>query len=47
MSNKNLKVIISVGVSASGKSTWATNFVSSNPNYVKIGRDDFRYSLNS
>lgn len=45
MSNKNLKIIISVGVSASGKSTWATNFVESNPNYVKIGRDDFRYSL--
>ncbi len=47
MSSKkeNLEVIISIGVSASGKSTWSKEFVKRNANYVRTGRDDFRYML--
>lgn len=42
---KDLKVKILIGVPASGKSTWSTNFVKSNPNWVRINRDDFRFML--
>ena len=40
---KNLKVIIMVGLPASGKSTWATEYIRKHPDTVKIGRDEFRY----
>jgi predicted kinase len=39
------KVIITIGIPASGKSTWASEFVEANPDWVKTGRDDFRYML--
>lgn len=42
---KNKQIIVTVGVPASGKSTWAKNFVKENPSYVKIERDDFRYGM--
>lgn len=42
---KNKQIIITVGVPASGKTTWAKNFVAENPSYVKIERDDFRYGM--
>ncbi len=47
MSNKkiNKKVIICVGIPASGKSTWAKEFVRKNSNYIRINRDDFRFML--
>jgi predicted kinase len=42
---KNKQIIVTVGVPASGKSTWAKNFVKENPSYVKVERDDFRYGM--
>lgn len=36
---------ILVGVPASGKSTWKLQFLAKNPEWVAIGRDDFRYML--
>lgn len=42
---KELEVIINIGCPASGKSTWTNEFLSKNPNYVKVSRDDFRYML--
>jgi len=42
---KNKQIIVTVGVPASGKSTWAKNFVRENPSFVKIERDDFRYGM--
>lgn len=42
---KMSKVIILIGIPASGKSTWATEFIENNPDWAKTGRDDFRYML--
>lgn len=42
---KNLKIIINIGIPASGKTVWAKNFIRKNPNYVIIGRDSFRLML--
>lgn len=42
---KNKQIILTIGVPASGKSTWAKNFVKENTSYVKIERDDFRYGM--
>lgn len=39
------KLIICVGISGSGKTTWATNFIKNNSNYVRINRDDIRKVL--
>ncbi len=38
-------LIIMVGVSGSGKSTWARQFVLNNPTYVRLGRDELRRSV--
>lgn len=40
--NKELKVIICKGLPASGKSSWADEFISENPNFVKIEKDQIR-----
>ena len=42
-----MKGFICVGVSASGKSTHANNYVREHPECVKIDRDDLRFSLRS
>ena len=42
---KNLEVIINIGVPASGKSTFTKNYLAKHPDYVKVSRDDFRYML--
>lgn len=43
--SKNIpKLIIEIGVSASGKSTWAKEFVSKNERYCIVSRDDYRYA---
>lgn len=42
---KNKKIILTIGIPASGKSTWRRNFLSDNENYVCVSRDDFRYML--
>jgi len=41
---KHLKCIITVGVPASGKSTWAKKYVKDNPSFVRVNRDDIRQS---
>lgn len=41
------KIIITRGIPASGKSTWAIKFVSENPDYIRVSRDDFRTMLNN
>lgn len=40
-----MKIIINVGVSGSGKSTWSTNYIKQNPRTVRINRDDLRKTL--
>ena len=42
---KELKVLILIGVPASGKSTWSLDFVRTNPDWVRVSRDDFRFML--
>lgn len=39
------EVIICVGISGSGKSSWTTNFVKNNENYYRVNRDSIRLSL--
>lgn len=41
----NKEIIINIGVSGSGKTTWSTNFIKQNSNYVRINRDDIRKTL--
>lgn len=36
---------ITIGISGSGKSTWATEFISKNDNWVRLNRDDARRQL--
>lgn len=43
MSKRNKKVIINIGVPASGKSTWTRDYLAKNPNTVCVSRDDFRF----
>jgi predicted kinase len=38
---KKLKILILVGMPASGKSTWAREFVSINENWIRINRRNF------
>jgi len=45
MENKTLRAILAIGCSASGKSTWAKEFIQSNPDFEEINRDDIRLSL--
>ncbi|QQG32115.1 polynucleotide 5'-kinase and 3'-phosphatase [Citrobacter phage CkP1] len=39
------KIILTVGAPGSGKSTWANEFVSKNPGWYILSRDDFREKL--
>jgi predicted kinase len=39
------QAILTVGISSSGKTTWAEKFVSENPSWVNINRDDVRFTL--
>lgn len=39
---QELKLIITKGLPASGKSTWADEFIAENPNFVKIEKDQIR-----
>jgi len=38
----NQKLIITCGLPASGKSTWAKEFVKNNKNIIRISNDEFR-----
>jgi predicted kinase len=42
-----MKVVLTVGLIASGKSTWAKQFVKDNPDYVRLSRDDFRFMIDN
>lgn len=39
------ELIICIGISGSGKSTWATNYIKENSNTLRINRDDIRKTL--
>lgn len=45
MGNKNKILKILIGIPASGKSTWSSDYVLKNPNWVRVSRDDYRYML--
>ena len=45
MKKSNLKILILIGIPASGKSTWAKDYVRKNDNYIRVNRDDFRKML--
>lgn len=45
MKKDNLKILILIGIPASGKSTWAKEHVRKNANWVRVNRDDFRSML--
>lgn len=38
------KIILTVGVSNAGKSTWASNYCNNNPNTIELNRDNIRFS---
>lgn len=38
------KLILTIGTSNSGKSTWASNYIANNPNTVELNRDMIRFS---
>lgn len=40
-----MDMIVLVGISGSGKSTWKTEFLDKNPNYICINRDAIRLGL--
>jgi predicted kinase len=40
-----MRVIFTVGVSASGKSTWTESFIKSNPGFIEINRDNTRKAI--
>lgn len=42
---KELEVIATVGIPASGKSTWSIQKAKYDPNYVRVNRDDFRFMM--
>ncbi|MFA5585860.1 MAG: AAA family ATPase [Saccharofermentanales bacterium] len=43
--NNVLNIKILSGIPASGKSTWAKNYILNNKNTVRINRDDLRFTL--
>ena len=45
MKKDNLKILILIGIPASGKSTWGKEYVRRNSNWVRVNRDDFRIML--
>jgi len=45
MEKKVLEVIATVGIPASGKSTWSINKAKNNPDYIRVNRDDFRFMM--
>lgn len=45
MKRDNLKILILIGIPASGKSTWAKDYVRRNPDWIRVNRDDFRLML--
>lgn len=46
MKEHNQQIILTIGLPASGKTTWATEFVKNNPHFININRDDIRRMIN-
>ena len=38
-------ILLTVGIPASGKSTWARNYVRENPDTIRVCRDDLRLMI--
>ncbi len=47
MKKNNLKITILIGIPASGKSTYAKDYIRNNADTVRVNRDDFRLMLKS
>lgn len=47
MNNKKIYIVILRGLIASGKSTWAKEFVKENQDYKRVCRDDIRHMLSA
>jgi len=45
MEEKSKEILILIGIPASGKSTFAKEFIIDNPDYLRINRDDIRYMI--
>ena len=45
MKKKNRKIILNIGLPASGKSYWSKEFIRKNEGWVRVSRDDFRFML--
>lgn len=45
MKKDNLKILILIGIPASGKSTWAKDYVRRNEGWVRVSRDEYRLML--
>ena len=45
MKKANLKILILIGIPASGKSTWAKEYVRKHENWIRVNRDMFRLML--
>jgi predicted kinase len=43
----NKKIIFLKGLPASGKSTWAKEFVDNNPNWLRVNKDDLRLMMHN
>lgn len=41
----NQEIIITIGISGSGKSTWSSNYIKENLNYIRVNRDDIRKQI--
>ena len=42
---ENRKIKLTIGIPASGKSTWRKEFISENPDWVAVSRDEYRLML--
>ncbi len=40
-----LELILTIGLPASGKTTWAEDYIKKNPEYINVNRDDIRLSF--
>ena len=40
-----MRIILTVGPPACGKTTWAENYIKEHPEFVNVNRDDIRYAL--
>lgn len=46
-SNMNKKIIVTLGLPASGKSTWSKQYIKDNPDFKRINNDDLRNMMDN